>query len=661
MMLGLQSRSLTNASPSSVFNHIQARSACVILFGFIGALPMSNAQTPQDQVLHEKAPEFPISHQVSPVPTCAQLDQLQRYSWQAVTAKGNSPDASPTPSAQDQRAIPAGEVKQGNPGAHDPTPFSSRSSVYIPADSWMYPALLRLYSLGYVDSAFLNMRPWTRNSVYNMLLGSQTAIQSARDEEALEIYDKLLAEFRPEHVIQHAANNCVVYGLSSLYTRALGISGTPLNDSFHLGQTLVNDYGRPFQSGFNTIIGSSEVIEYKHFSLYVRGEYQHSPSAAGFSNGLFQQLSGIDQVPIVPANQTQATIPRGPLAAHNPYRLLEATVSAHYLGHEFSFGKSDAWLGPGLGGSMAWSNNAENIYSFRINRVEPLKIPLLSRVLGPVRYDFFVGSLKGHTDPNDPWIHSDMFAFSPTTNFQFGFQRTVIWGGHGHVPITIHTFLRSFFSLSDTSPANKVGRGDPGARFSTFNFSWRLPYARKYLTLYTDAIAHDDVTPISAPRRAAYRTGIYLAQVPGLHKLDLRVEASMTDPPVMPSMAGRFNYWETIQHQGYTNKGFLLGDWMGREAKGGQAWLTYHLSGTESVQLEYLNKKNAKDFIPGGTTQNQVKLSIAKRLQRNIDLDAWAQYERWKAPIYLSGPQSNTAIAVQITWHPSLMPRDKAH
>ncbi len=43
---------------------------------------------------------------------------------------------------------------------------------------------------------------------------------------------------------------------------------------------------------------------------------------------------------------------------------------------------------------------------------------------------------------------------------------------------------------------------------------------------------------------------------------------------------------DPIQKQAYTNKGNILGDWIGREAKGGQAWLTYHLSGNEWVQLE---------------------------------------------------------------------------
>jgi hypothetical protein len=39
---------------------------------------------------------------------------------------------------------------------------------------------------------------------------------------------------------------------------------------------------------------------------------------------------------------------------------MEAYVSAQYLNHVISFGKQDDWLGPGLGGGMAYSNNAEN-------------------------------------------------------------------------------------------------------------------------------------------------------------------------------------------------------------------------------------------------------------------------------------------------------------
>ena len=162
------------------------------------------------------------------------------------------------------------------------------------------------------------------------------------------------------------------------------------------------------------------------------------------------------------------------------------------------------------------------------------------------------------------------------------------------------------------------------------------------------------MSPISAPRRAAYRPGLYLAQFPGMPKLDLRVEAVSTDTSTLRSLGGQFNYYEAIQRQGYTNKGFILGDWIGREAKGGQAWLTYHLSGNEWVQVEYLNKKTPKDFIQYGTTQNQFKVDVVKRLRPDIELNAWLQYERWKAPIYRTGQQSDTAIAFQFTFYPKL-------
>ncbi len=534
-------------------------------------------------------------------------------------------------------------------------------SAYINDDDTIYPMALRLYSLGYLDTAFISMRPWTRRSLLHMLENSRGAIEAGGNEQAMEIYAKLMSYLAveipgPEGTLGNAMTRGKVYGLDTVYERAMGISGLTLRDSYHLGQTIANDYGRPYEAGFNNLTGFSTLNEWGRFSLSVRGEYQHSPSAPGYSLALAQYDSNLDFIPFQPPNQPQSTIPWGPIRSVNPFRLQEATLSYHVLGHEFSAGKSDAWLGPAYGGSMAWSNNAENIYSFRINRVDPFFIPYLSKVTGPLRYDFFVGSLKGHSQPNDPWVHSEMFAFRPTNNFEFTFQRTVIWGGEGHVPVTFGTFFRSFFSTQDTagSPASKSNRNDPGARFSDFSFSWRLPFLRNYVTLYTDSIAHDDVTPVSAPRRAAYRPGLYLAQIPGLRKMDLRVEAASTDTSTLRSQGGEFNYFEIIQLQGYTNKGFIMGDWIGREAKGGDAWLTYHLSPNEWVQVSYLNKKTPKDFIQGGTTQNQFKAEVVKRLRPDVELNAWYQYEKWKAPIYVLTPQNNNIFTVQVKFFPKL-------
>ncbi len=534
----------------------------------------------------------------------------------------------------------------------------TRGSTYVPMDSWVYPALDRLQALGYLDDAFEGLRPWTRLTVARMLVTATDTMHDQEREwllitqqkgaepgggggrEARSLLAALNQEFDPD------LNACGGHAeLDTVYSSTRGITDTPLRDSYHFGQTFTNDYGRPYEAGVNEYTGGSARVEHGRFALSFRGEYEHAPSALGYSQSLFDLLSSqVDLIPVA-SNPVQSTIPLGPISQVNRFRVLEANLSYRLLGHEISFGKSDHWMGPAKGGAFAWSNNAENIYAFQIDRTDPLHVPLLSDLIGPVRYDFFVGSLQGHTAP---------LSFKPTRNVEIGFERTVIWGGKGHEPITIHSFLRSFFSVQNVTVADKFSRNDPGARFGAFDFSWRLPFLRNWVTLYTDSYVHDDVSPISAPRRSGLRPGLYISHFPGAPKLDLRVEAATTDPPVSNSNGGRFLAYEGVQQQGPTNKGFLFGDAIGREDKGGNAWLTWHFSPQEQLQLSWRGVKAAKDFIPGGTTQNQFRVDGTKRFgaDKNLEVHAWVQYEAWKAPVYRPGAQSDTAVAGEITWYP---------
>jgi hypothetical protein len=249
-------------------------------------------------------------------------------------------------------------------------------------------------------------------------------------------------------------------------------------------------------------------------------------------------------------------------------------------------------------------------------------------------------------------------SFKPTRDLEFGFDRMVIWGGKGHEPITLRTFLKSFFSFQNVTAAEKTSASDPGARFGTFDFTYRLPFLRHWVTLYTDSLVHDDVSPISAPRRSGLHPGIYLARFPGLEHLDLRLEGTSTEPTShsnpdrVPTDQGQFLYYEYIQKQGPTNKGFLVGDWVGREGKGGQAWLTYHLSPQEEIQFMYRKAKASRVFIPGGTTQNDYSFQVRKRMKKEFEILGTLQYEGWKAPIYLTGAQSDTTATFQFTWFP---------
>jgi hypothetical protein len=57
-------------------------------------------------------------------------------------------------------------------------------------------------------------------------------------------------------------------------------------------------------------------------------------------------------------------------------------------------------------------------------------------------------------------MHVEKISFKPTGNLEFGFTRSVIWGGQGHVPITIGSFFHSFFSFQNVSDAEKFSRND---------------------------------------------------------------------------------------------------------------------------------------------------------------------------------------------------------
>jgi hypothetical protein len=555
---------------------------------------------------------------------------------------------------------------------------SQLDSPYIPVDSWVYPAVWRLYGLGFIDTVYLGMRPYTRSSLDHIMEEAGARIEDADPspaaDEAQGIYEALEHELHYDvqgPCLRHQGHTRI----ESIYSVERAMSGTPLRDSYHLGSTEVNDYGRPYENGFNDYSGASGYASAGRFLIYARGEFQGAPSGAGYSASLAQALAALDGTTVVFTNPCASnpkgascvalplneltTIPFGPIGAATNGRVMEAYASAHVLNHEISFGKQDDWLGPGLGGGMAYSNNAENIYSFRINRIEPLHVPLLSYLTGPFRYEFLVGSLKGHAFPRDPWVHVEKVSFRPTENVEIGFERTVIWGGKDHEPINLHSFLRSFFSLTAPQGNVKFSNTDPGARFGAFDFSYRLPFVRKWLTLYSDSEVHDDVSPIDAPRRAAWRPGIYLSHFPGVAKLDLRVEGASTDPPVSRSSGGQFMYYEGVQREGYTNKGQLFGDWIGREDKGVQGWLTYHLSGNELVQVAYRNQKSDKDFIKGGTTLNDIDFKAVKRIGRNFEVNGNFKYEHWLAPMYPTGVATNpatrqtvTSTTIQLTWFP---------
>ena len=104
-----------------------------------------------------------------------------------------------TPGAASEAAnMASGAGAAGGQVTAAPCDLAPQGSPYIPLNFWLYPALTRLYSLGYLDPAFLGLRPWTRLSVVHMLENTSARLEDAPDtagnEEARGIYDALMKE-----------------------------------------------------------------------------------------------------------------------------------------------------------------------------------------------------------------------------------------------------------------------------------------------------------------------------------------------------------------------------------------------------------------------------------------------------------------------------------
>ncbi|HVH73130.1 MAG TPA: capsule assembly Wzi family protein [Candidatus Dormibacteraeota bacterium] len=536
-------------------------------------------------------------------------------------------------------------------GTHSP---ANQGSPYVPLDSWIYPALDRLAAMGSIDSGFAGMRPWTRSECARLFGEAGEHINDGTGgPEAEKIYHLLETEFRGELESAGGYDHPRAQ-VESVYARVTNISGQPLTDGNYFGQTITNDFGRPYQEGFNSVEGISAWTTSGRWAGYVRAEYQHSPSAPPepLSARKFMVSDGLPNVP-----------PATPFAAVNQVRLLDAYAGLTFDNWQVSFGKQSLWWSPMQSGPLMFSDNAEPINMFRISRVSPFKLPSILGWLGPIRIEMFMGELTGHDFVLDdkagligrfgvplgrqPMLHGEKFSFKPTPNFEFSVNETTVFVG-GPTPLNGHNLLRSYKLTAGGS------EGDITDPRSGVDFSYRIPGLRKWLTLYGDAFNEDEPSPIAYPRKAAFQGGIYLPQIPGIPKLDLRVEGGTTAPVDFPGCAGCFYNNGRYPGGSYVNGGTLIGSWLGRGGQGERAWSTYWLSSRNKIQFQYRHQKVDGDYLPHGGTLNDGGINVDFQVKPAVTVSGSVQYEKWNYPILSPAVQSNMTTSLQLTFWPHL-------
>lgn len=518
-------------------------------------------------------------------------------------------------------------------------------SPYVPLDSWVYPALERLIALGYIKSAYLGIRPWTRLECARLLEEANDQIGDDDDQsnQAVRIYNELAKEFAPESARLEGAAN-VGASLDSVYTRVTGISGPPLRDGYHFGQTIINDYGRPYGEGFNSYDGITAHAEAGPLSVFFQGEYQHTPAVASYPVGVLQATATVD-----------STLPlANGVGQINRFRLLEGTAAITFRNVQVSFGQQSLWLGPTESGPFLFSDNAEPMEMLRIDSVSPYEIPLISRIFGPVKSQFFLGRLSGQNwefspvlfGPNlssQPFVHGTKFSFQPTPNLEFGLGFTAQFGGPGN-PFTWHNFVRTFYSHTFAIT------NDPAKRLSEFSFSYRLPGLRNWVQVYTDSMVIDEYSPLGS-NRPAINPGVYVSHLPKLSSVDLRVEGATTDLNVPSHFSAGAFYTDSRYRSGYTQNGNLIGSWIGRRGRGEIGWLTYHFSSRSDLQFGYRHNDVDPAFLEGGKLQD-LTLKTDIMLGRQWQVSGFVQHENWHFPVLSPTSKSDFTASLQMTYWP---------
>ncbi len=539
--------------------------------------------------------------------------------------------------------------------------YPAAGSTYVPLTSWVYASLERLAAQRFVVSEFRGVRPWSRMECARQTEEAGDRIESAIAEEKRvpnfveEIYSALEKEFASELAIIGGERNRSIQ-MNSIYSRAISISGPTLDDSYHFGQTIDNDFGRPDRRGTNVIAGATASATWGPLFAYVDQEFQHAPSQPNYSPAVQSEISRMDS--------GQPFYPHGAAAA-NQLQSLDSYAGVNLKNWQISYGRQSLWWGTSESGGLLMSDNAVPINMLQINRAVPFRLPGLLGFFGPIRVDFMVGKLGGHLNlasaacvaPNitcgqSPWLQNTRLSFKVTDWFEFGVSHAAIFGAQGFQN-GIGVFFGAFFPVARL--INQTNDQYKNKQFMSWDFNMRFS---RWITGYAEFLGSDDPDPFSQISRTAINTGVYFPRIPWIGardgaaaKFDLRLEGVYTSSPLNSAIkpnSGFLHYWAVYWADGYTNSGNVIGNSIGRDARKYQGWLTYHFSPKNSLQLNVAHTQVSPEFILGGADSTDYRISYQQTLRNGFYASTFAQAERLNYPVLFSVPRNNFTISLEV-------------
>jgi len=193
------------------------------------------------------------------------------------------------------------------------------------------------------------------------------------------------------------------------------------------------------------------------------------------------------------------------------------------FGHKYislQAGMISTWYGPGRGGALIFTNNAQPYPGIRLHNPVPIPMPWIFSFLGNFQYDFFFAQLGNTTRPiADPTLFGMRLAFRPSVFLEFGLNRSIQYGGEGQ-PDGFNAWWDAFLATRINEDSDVKENELAG-----FDVTLTLPFRAQPLQLYFEMAGEDQhPSTIPYPTKYAYLFGIFLPSIAGNPAFDLRVE-----------------------------------------------------------------------------------------------------------------------------------------
>lgn len=428
-------------------------------------------------------------------------------------------------------------------------------STNVPLDHWSYGAVEKLANYGLIDSSMLTIKPLSRVEMARHVGQAMLALERRNDAPAIlqAILERLKREYEGELILMGLLDGwcgeSFLKPVEDPYVKYLYAENTP---------NLENVRGDEFQRGSNYRAGlAARAKLFETFAFYLHPEYADSSQA----DGDVELIEGYGKVMIGP--------------------------------FEAEAGKDSLWWGPGYHGSMLMSNNAQPFTMIKVTNPQPIQLPWVFRVLGPVKGQWFLTQLEEDRDFPEARLSGIRLNIKPHPLVELGASRVAMFGGHGVPSVDFFDYARMFVARSEQEENNQLA----GFDISILVPLWKAAPLRS-VRLYADIAGEDESGGL--PSKWGEVFGVQLNDLFKTGRTDLRIEYANDHVSGFDDLF----YTHSLYTSGYTYEGRVIGHHMGTNSSDLFVQLSHYL--TEDMILDLAFDRQTGDL----RTEEEASLDI---------------------------------------------------